>query len=100
MADFDRAMTKMLAHEGGSTFSNDSNNRGGATRYGISQKAYPDIDIQNLTKQKARDIYRRDYWSRVRADGINSQEIAENIFHTCVNVNVGVGGGSKLAHTC
>lgn len=95
MADFNQAIGKTLAHEGGAKFTDDPNDRGGATKYGISQRAYPDVDIRNLTEQQARDIYKRDYWDRSRADEITSQAIAENIFDTAVNM--GVRTASRLA---
>jgi len=95
MAIFDLAIGKTLAHEGGAKFTDDPSDRGGATKYGISRRAYPDLDIRNLTEQQARDIYKRDYWDRVRADEINSQALAESIFDNCVNM--GVRRGSHLA---
>ena len=95
MADFDAAVTKTLEREGGGAFTDDPTDRGGATKYGISQRAYPDLDIANLTEEKAREIYRHDYWNRMRGDDIASQAIAENIFDLCVNM--GVKTGSKLA---
>ena len=97
MANFDQAIVKTLKHEGGDTFTNDATDHGGATKFGISQNAYPDVDIQNLTETQAKDIYRRDYWNRIRGDDIHSQRVAENIFDACVNM--GVHGGSKLAQT-
>ncbi len=95
MADFNKAIGKTLAHEGGAKFTDDPIDRGGATKYGISQRAYPNVDIRNLTEQQARDIYKRDYWDRVHADKITSQAIAENIFDTAVNM--GVRTASRLA---
>jgi len=95
MADFNKAIGKTLAHEGGAKFTDDPTDRGGATKYGISQRAYPDVDIRNLTEQQAQDIYKRDYWDRIRADEITSQAIAENIFDTAVNM--GVRTASRLA---
>ncbi len=95
MADFNQAIGKTLAHEGGAKFTDDPNDRGGATKYGISQRAYPDVDIRNLTEQQARDIYKRDYWDRIRGDEITSQAVAENIFDTAVNM--GVRTASRLA---
>lgn len=55
-------------------------------KYGISQRSYPNVDIRNLTEQQAKAIYKRDYWDKVKADDINSQVIAENIFDTAVNM--------------
>lgn len=95
MADFERAIVKTLAHEGGSKFTDDPTDNGGATKYGISQRAYPQLDIRNLTEHQAREIYKRDYWDRVRGDEIASQAIAESVFDTCVNM--GVRTGSRLA---
>jgi len=97
MADFNQAISKTLAHEGGNTFTDDANDHGGATKYGISQNAYPDLDIRNLTEIQAKEIYQRDYWNRVRGDDIQSQAVAENIFDACVNM--GVSGGSKLVQS-
>jgi lysozyme family protein len=94
MADFNKAIVTTLAREGGAKFTDDPSDRGGATKYGISQRAYPDVDIRNLTEQQAREIYKRDYWDRIRSDDIQSQEIAEHIFDTCVNM--GVKTGSRM----
>lgn len=95
MANFNMAIIKTLAHEGGSKVSNDKVDKGGLTKYGISQKAYPHLKIRELTEEQARRIYRADYWNKILGDRISSQVIAENIFDTCVNMGVHVG--SKLA---
>lgn len=98
MANFNDAIVKTLAREGGATFTDVAGDKGGATKYGISQRAYPNLDIRNLTEQQARDIYKHDYWDRVCGDTIDSQLIAENIFDTAVNT--GVRTASKLAQLC
>jgi hypothetical protein len=38
------------------------------TNFGISAASYPNLDIKNLTRQQANDIYRRDYWIASGAD--------------------------------
>jgi lysozyme family protein len=86
MANFNDAIVKTLAREGGAKFTDIPADKGGATKYGISQAAYPNLDIRNLTEQQARDIYKRDYWDRVCGDTIKSQVIAEAIFDTAVNM--------------
>jgi lysozyme family protein len=86
MANFNDAIVKTLAKEGGAKFTDVANDKGGATKYGISQTAYPNLDIRHLTEQQARDIYKRDYWDRVGGDAIKSQIVAENIFDTAVNM--------------
>jgi hypothetical protein len=35
---------------------------GGETKWGISKRANPDVDIKNLTKAGAIDIYKQKYW--------------------------------------
>ena len=39
-----------------------ASDRGGLTKYGISQRAYPSLDIKNLTLTQAVRLYHRDYW--------------------------------------
>ena len=52
--------------EGG--YVNDPNDSGGATKYGITKRWYPHLDIKNLTKEEAMDIYYKDYWLRAGCD--------------------------------
>ncbi len=93
MAQFDKAIEKVLVNEGG--YVNDPSDRGGETNYGISKRSYPNVDIKNLTVVGAKEIYKRDYWDRLRADEINSQQVAFELFDTAVNM--GVRTSSKLA---
>jgi lysozyme family protein len=95
MADFDKAIIKTLEHEGGATYTNDPDDPGGETKYGISKRAHPTVDIKNLTEAEAKAIYKRDYWNPIRGDDINSQLVAENIFDTAVNM--GNRTASRLA---
>ncbi len=97
MADFDPAVTKTIAREGGARYTETPGDAGGATKYGISKRAYPQLDIANITEQQAKDIYRADYWNAVRGDDIKSQAVAENLFDTAVNM--GVGRAVKLAQS-
>jgi lysozyme family protein len=81
MATFDAAIDFVLSNEGG--LSNAAGDAGGLTNYGISQAAYPNLDIKNLTREAAGAIYRRDYW---RYDAINSQRVATKLFDAHVNM--------------
>lgn len=90
MAKFEPAVTKTLEREG--VFSDDPNDNGGATKYGISQKSYPDLDIASLTVADAKAIYRRDYWQALRLDEVESQAVADELFDTAVNCGTHVAG--------
>lgn len=57
---FDEAFNRLMKYEGG--YSNNPNDPGGETKYGISKAAYPDLDIRNLTIEQAKDIYFKEFW--------------------------------------
>lgn len=66
---------------------------GGPTNFGISQRAYPKLDIKNLTVDKARAIYLSDYWKPIKADKM------PHIWRLpCFDsaINHGVAGTSKM----
>ncbi len=62
MSDFayTYAFTAIVGVEGG--YSNDPADPGGETKFGLSKRANPDLDIANLTLELAQDIYRSRYW--------------------------------------
>lgn len=64
--NFEQAIEIILREEGG--YVNDPVDRGGETNFGISKRAYPNVDIKNLTKERAAELYRLDYWERIKAD--------------------------------
>lgn len=80
MASFDEAIGTVLENEGG--YNDDPLDPGGRTKYGISQRSYPNVDIKNLTMQQAEDIYRRDFWL---FSGLTSQPVATKLFDAYVN---------------
>ena len=57
---FDRAMEFVFKWEGG--YVDDPRDAGGETKYGISKRAHPDLDIKSLTKPQAKKIYKEKYW--------------------------------------
>jgi len=63
---FPAAVQIVLEDEG--AFSDDKQDPGGKTKYGISQLAYPTLDIANLTVAQAKTIYLIDYWRRAGCD--------------------------------
>jgi lysozyme family protein len=69
-------------------YTNDPVDPGGATRWGISKKAYPDIDIKSLTQEEALRIYEKDYWLKIGADKMDKR-MAIACFDSAVNCGVG-----------
>lgn len=91
MKSFTDAVNIILDHEGGYVF--DKRDPGGETKYGISKRAYPNIDIKGLTKQEAAEIYRKDYWNKIRGDKL-PYNVALVVFDFAVNS--GVSKASKV----
>lgn len=89
MADFSTAIPGLLKREGGPVFTEDPDDPGGATKFGISQRAYPKINVRALTEDMAIQLYRADYWSKIRGDEIHSQAVAEAVFDAAVNQGPG-----------
>lgn len=85
---FEKCLPVVLALEGGETITNDPNDPGGLTKYGISQRAFPSLDIANLTQVQAADIYRQHYWRPVRGDDLPAC-VAMCVFDSAVNQGQG-----------
>lgn len=83
---FDDAVEHVLAAEGG--FVDDPVDRGGATNFGISSRANPDVDVRNLTREGAKAIYRERYWEPIGAEQLPA-EIRDVAFDAAVNQGVG-----------
>lgn len=76
----------ILQAEGG--FVDNQNDPGGLTNFGISQAAFPDVDIRALTPEKAIDIYQLHYWEPARCPALVP---ALALVHFDESVNSGVG---------
>jgi hypothetical protein len=84
--NFDKAIefTLQWEGEGGKASPGDP---GGMTKWGISQRAHPEVDVANLTREQAIEIYRADYWDRLGCGGLDAPlDVA--LFDTAVNVGV------------
>lgn len=82
---FNKAVNIVFDHEG--FYSDDSNDSGGETKFGISQKAYPDLDIKNLTKKHAKFLYEQDYWNSCKCLGL-PKTLRLVVFDCAVNQGV------------
>ena len=82
---FQEAFVQLLGHEGG--YSNLVADKGGETNWGISKRSYPNVDIQNLTMNQAGEIYKRDFWDRMRCDEL-PEKLAFQLFDAGVNSGI------------
>lgn len=94
-AKFVKAVTAVLENEGG--YANNPADPGGETKYGISKRSYPNLDIKNLTKDQAIDIYYRDFWVPIRADKLEDERLSMHYFD--VAVNSGKGRAIRILET-
>jgi len=77
---FDKFITLTLENEGGYTY-----DTGGETKFGISKRSYPNVDIENLTKEDAINIYKRDYYNPLY-DHISDSNVSFKLFDIGVNI--------------
>lgn len=80
---WENAIEFTLSYEG-SRLTNDPNDLGGETKYGIAKTHYPDEDIPNMTLERAKMIYRRDFWEPILADSM-PEKLAAAVFDAAVN---------------
>ena len=81
--DFDTAFDRLMGSEGG--YVNNPNDPGGETQWGIAKRSYPNVDIANLTKDGAKEIYRRDFWDSL---GDTPASIKFQVFDFAVNSGI------------
>lgn len=95
MDTFEKALNFVLLHEGG--FSNNVNDKGGATNKGITQRTYNAWlsskgknlkDVRNITDSEVKEIYYNNYWLKAGCDKM-SEKFAILAFDTAVNMGVG-----------
>jgi lysozyme family protein len=114
MANFEKAYEKTLNFEGG--YSNDPNDAGGETYKGIARTyngdwdgwvtideckkmvscdKFPDcLDDKDDLQDNVHAFYKKKYWDINKLDDFASQDIAEEMFDT--GVNMGVGRAAKF----
>ena len=86
------AVKVVLEHEGG--YSNDADDPGGETNFGITKKtlnAYGPIlgiahDVKDLTQDEAKRIYKIFWWDKFHYELINAPQFATKIMDMCVNI--------------
>ena len=82
MSKFDEIIEVVLEHEGG--YVNDPKDPGGETNFGIAKRSHPDVDIKNLTKEGAKEIYKEVYWDKNKVESL-PRDLWHIYFDMCVN---------------
>lgn len=92
--DFETAFERVIGHEAG--LSMDPADRGNwttgqvgkgtlkGTKYGISAMTYPVEDIANLTLERARELYKRDFWGPAGCEAV-PHAIRADLFDMAIN---------------
>ncbi len=82
--EFLGAVEPLLRDEGG--YVRNPDDPGGETKFGISKREYPDLNIAALTREQAIAIYWRDYWHRYGLDRLHDKQIAAKLLDLAVNI--------------
>ena len=82
---FEPAVELILKHEGG--YVNHPDDPGGETNFGIAKRSYPNLEIDKLSEDDAKRIYKEDYWDKVRGDQLHPA-VALMVFDTAVNMGI------------
>ena len=109
MNKFNTIIKHIIFIEGGDTFTNHPDDRGGPTKYGITQDALqafrgPAVivtsdDVKNLDQATAELIYKINYWNPLSLDDIVSEDIARFMMDLSVHSGHSVSARiAQLAH--
>lgn len=91
---FEIAVSEVLGEEGG--YTSNPADPGGETQWGISKRAFPEVDIKNLTRDGAKDLYKAHYWDPLA--GYPLDPLFRRIAFECA-VNQGLGKCKALLDT-
>jgi hypothetical protein len=79
---FNSVIDPLLKREGG--FVARDGRSGAPANFGINQKYNPDVDVRNLTPDKAKELYRSRYWNAIDGDNLPPEAQAA-VFDAAVN---------------
>ena len=100
---FQDNLNLILKYEGG--FSDNKNDPGGRTNFGITQDTYDaynyskglgQADVKNITQEEVANIYQRDYWHEGKCDKFENFMPATALCHFDCGVNQGVETAARL----
>lgn len=101
MIDFDQAFKYTLGNES-DKYTDDPNDPGGPTKYGITLKVLQETlgsnqtakDVAIMSIDMAKSIYQKKYWEKMGCDKLMDQPLAIALFDT--GVNMGPGTAIKM----
>jgi hypothetical protein len=90
--DFNIAFRHLMGWEDEGNTGRVTTDAGGATRYGISQAAYPSLYIPSLSLSSAYQIYKQDFWNNTQwnVPEWTSQAAANKFLQLGVNLGIGI----------
>ena len=83
---FEKVFEYVIRNEGDYVF--DKNDPGGETKFGISKRSYPALNIRDLTLEDAKKIYYRDFWLKGRFEEILDDLVSTQVFDLSVNLGI------------
>jgi lysozyme family protein len=90
--NFDQSFDLLISHEGGFVHRPFSDDPGGATKYGITEKVARangyNGQMQDLTLDFAKSVYRKQYWDACQCDSM-PDSIRYPLFDAAVNSGAG-----------
>lgn len=97
MNNLDVAFNYLILKDEGSKYTNDPDDAGGPTKYGITKKTYEEFfqlatteeTIAGMSPETAKQIYNALYWSRLRCADLQDLALAIAFFDSAVLYGVG-----------
>jgi lysozyme family protein len=87
-SEFETAVAAVIEEETGGDpnggLTDDPNDPGGVTKWGISQRAHPQLDVNNLSRTDAEGVYKAEYWTPLLPYGL-STELLRLAFECSIN---------------
>ena len=80
---FNAAFLQLMNLEGG--WSDSGIDKGGKTKYGISSKYYPKLDLDSITLDGAKTFYYTEYWLTMQLDKVTDAALASELLEQGVN---------------
>jgi len=90
MSNFDIAFGDLIKTEGG--WVNDSDDPGRETKFGLSQRYNPELDIKNITIPEAKEVYFFKFWDKYKYIEIRDHKVASKL------LRMSAIAGPKSAH--